>query len=324
MSFHHINSNITLCDVINTCNFKNIDYDQSSKISAFLRPSISSKSDLTFYNNTKYDSFTNATTILTTKKLASKFTQEKKLLISNNIELDIAKLSNLFYRLKNKDEISELDNFNVGSASDISQNSEINNGVIIGNNFKLGNYSTIHHNCTIGNNVKIGNNVNLSNSIIGDNVTISDGVKIGQPGFGFTYDDDNNIVKIFHIGRVIIQNGVSIGVNTAIDRGSFNDTVIGENTYIDNLVHIAHNVIIGNHCIIAGQCGFAGSAEVGNYVQIGGQTGIAGHIKIHDRVKIAAKSGVIRDISYDEMVMGYPAIKINKYLKNYKKMMIDS
>ena len=75
---------------------------------------------------------------------------------------------------------------------------------------------------------------------------------------------------------------------------------------------------------LAGQCGFAGSAEIGNYVHIGGQTGIAGHTKIHDRVKIAAKSGVIRDISSNQVVMGYPAIKVNKYLKNYKKMMIDS
>ena len=148
-------------------------------------------------------------------------------------------------------------------------------------------------------------------------------MKIGQSGFGFAYNE-NNVIKIFHIGRVIIQNGVSIGTNCTIDRGSFNDTIIGENTYIDNLVHIAHNVSIGNHCIIAGQCGFAGSAEIGNYVHIGGQTGIAGHIKVGDGVKIAAKSGVIRDVAFNEIVMGYPAIKVNKYLKNYKKMMIDS
>ena len=123
---------------------------------------------------------------------------------------------------------------------------------------------------------------------------------------------------------MIIQNGVNIGTNCTIDRGSFNDTFIGENTYIDNLVHIAHNVSIGNHCIIAGQCGFAGSAKVGNYVHIGGQSGIAGHIKIHDKAKIAAKSGVIRDVFSNDIVMGYPAIKVNKYLKNYKKMMIDT
>ena len=88
------------------------------------------------------------------------------------------------------------------------------------------------------------------------------------------------------------------------------------------MVHIAHNVTIGNNCMIAGQCGFAGSAKIGNFVQIGGQTGIGGHIKISDFVKIAAKSGVIRDIAKGETVMGYPAINLNKYLKNYKKSMM--
>ena len=183
-------------------------------------------------------------------------------------------------------------------------------------------FSSIGHNCTIGNNVKIGKNVAISNSIIGDNVTIGDGTKVGQTGFGFTYDTDNNPLKIYHIGRVIIQNNVNINSNCTIDRGSFNDTIIGENTFIDNLVHIAHNVTIGNNCMIAGQCGFAGSAKIGNFVQIGGQTGIGGHIKISDFVKIAAKSGVIRDIAKGETVMGYPAINLNKYLKNYKKSMM--
>lgn len=322
MHFHHLNSNITIGDVIDTCDLKYADIDRNILISKFLRSSIASENDLTFYNNIKYCKKTKSNFILTTEKFLNEFDKDKKLLISNNIESDIAKLSNLFYRSKDKNEILQLDNFKIGLESHISENSYINKAVIIGDNFSLGHYSTIDHNCLIGNNVKIGNNVSLSNAIIGDNVHISDGVKIGQPGFGFAYDK-NNITNIFHIGRVIIQNGVNVGTNCAIDRGSFNDTVIGENTYIDNLVHIAHNVSIGNHCIIAGQCGFAGSADIGNYVHIGGQTGIAGHIKIHDRAKIAAKSGVIRDISSNEVVMGYPAIKINKYLKNFKKMMMD-
>ena len=323
MHFYHLNSNITIGDIIDTCDLKYDDFDRSILISRFLRSSISAENDLTFYNNIKYCKKTKSNFILTTEKFLNEFDKNKKLLISNNIESDIAKLSNLFYRSKNKNEISKLDHSKIGIESSISENSYINNGVIVGDNFSLGHFSTIDHNCLIGNNVKIGNNVSLSNAIVGDNVHISDGVKIGQPGFGFAYDK-SNIINIFHIGRVIIQNGVNIGANCTIDRGSFNDTVIGENTYIDNLVHIAHNVSIGNHCIIAGQCGFAGSADIGNYVHIGGQTGIAGHIKIHDRVKIAAKSGVIRDITNNEVVMGYPAIKINKYLKNYKKMMIDS
>ena len=323
MHFYHLNSNITIGDVIDTCDLRYSDFDRNILISRFIRPSIASENDLTFFNNAKYCKKTKSNFILTTEKFLNEFDKNKKLLISNNIESDIAKLSNLFYRSKYESEILKLDNFKIGLEYSISENSNINKAVIIGDNFSLGHYSTIDHNCLIGNNVKIGNNVNLSNAIIGDNVHISDGVKIGQPGFGFAYDN-SDITNIFHIGRVIIQNGVRIGTNCTIDRGSFNDTVIGENTYIDNLVHIAHNVSIGNHCIIAGQCGFAGSADIGNYVHIGGQTGIAGHIKVHDRVKIAAKSGVIRDIPSNEAVMGYPAIKINKYLKNYKKMMIDS
>tara|TARA_A100001015_G_C15020478_1_gene727734 strand:- start:1114 stop:2085 length:972 start_codon:yes stop_codon:yes gene_type:complete len=323
MYFYYLNSNITLSDVKKICNLEICNSDKDMQVSAFVRPSIASQNDLTFFNNNKYSSVTKSNVILTTNKFSKKFDNNKTLLISNNIEVDIAKLSNFFYRSKNIKEISKLDNFIIGSNSNISINSCINKGVNIGNNFSLGNYSTIGQSCTLGNNVKIGNNVCLSNAIIGDNVTISDGAKIGQPGFGFAYDK-SEIVKIFHIGRVIIQNGVKIGANCSIDRGSFNDTTIGENTYIDNHVHIAHNVSIGNHCIIAGQCGFAGSAEIGNFVQVGGQTGIAGHIKIDDGVKIAAKSGVIRNISSNQTVMGYPAISINKYLKNYKKIMIDT
>ena len=323
MSFYHLNSNITLGDVIDICDLKEIDMDRNITISSFLRPSISSESDLTFYNNSKYNSDTISNIILTTEKLSTEFDKYKKLLISKNIDVDIAKLSNLFYRSKTKNEISKLDNYDVGLGSNISKNCVINRGVCIGDNFSLGDYSTVEHSCTIGNNVEIGNNVRLSNTVIGDNVSISDGVKIGQPGFGFAYNGSKNI-KIFHIGRVIIQNDVSIGANCTIDRGSFNDTIIGENTFIYNLVHIAHNVSIGTNCIIAGQCGFAGSSEIGNYVHIGGQVGVSGHIKINDKVKIAAKSGVIRDVSNNETVMGYPAINVNRYLKNYKKMMIDT
>ena len=322
MYFYYLKPNITLGDICNICNLENFDIDKNLVINSFLKNSLSSEADLTFYNNSRYNPLTNSKIILTTKKLADNFTNEKKLLLSNNINLDIAKLSNFFYRSKTKDEILKLDPCVIGKNSDILNNSFINKGTIIGDNFKLDQFSSIGHSCIIGNNVSIGKNVSLSNAIIGDNVFISDGVKIGQSGFGFVYDNEK-IVKIYHIGRVIIQNDVNIGANCTIDRGSFSDTVIGEKTFIDNLVHVAHNVSIGNHCIIAGQCGFAGSAEIGNFVHIGGQTGVAGHIKIGDNVKIAAKSGVIRNIVKGESVMGYPAISINRYLKNYKKKMME-
>ena len=322
MSFYHTNLNIKLGDIVNFCDFQNSKYNLNTILNAFVRPDIAANGDLTFFSNRKYEFKTSANYIITNKNLYKKFSNKKITLISNNLDSDIAKISNLYYRAKTKEEILKLPKPTIGNNSYISKNTVIENGVIIGNNLTLEDFSTIGHNCIIGNNVNIGKNVNLSNVLIGDNVCIGDGTKIGQNGFGFVYNDAYYPIKIFHIGRVIIQNGVSIGANCTLDKGSFNDTIIGENTYIDNLVHIGHNVVIGNNCIIAGQCGFAGSATLGNFVQVGGQTGIGGHIKISDNVKIAAKSGVIRDVSEGETVMGYPAISINKYLKNYKKTMM--
>ncbi|MDC3262738.1 UDP-3-O-(3-hydroxymyristoyl)glucosamine N-acyltransferase [Pelagibacterales bacterium] len=322
MSFYHTNLNIKLGDIANICNLENSDLDYNKELNLFVRPDVATSNDLTFISNIKYDLKTNASHIITNKKLNKKFFSNQIVLISNNLDCDIAKISNLYYRAKTREEISKLDKPNIGCNPYISKNTKIEGGVIVGNNLILEDFSTIGHNCIIGDNVNIGKNVNISNVLIGDNVSIGDGTKIGQDGFGFAYDKSFNPIKVFHIGRVIIQNGVKINANCTLDKGSFNDTIIGENTYIDNLVHIAHNVIIGNNCIIAGQCGLAGSATLGNFVQVGGQTGISGHIKISDHVKIAAKSGVIRDVSGGETVMGYPAININKYLKNYKKTMM--
>ena len=320
--FHHSNLDIRIIDILSLCNIKPINVDKKVKFNLFVRPDIASRNDLTFVSNNKYSIDTDAKFVVTTEKLSNLLNKDQFVLISDNLDCDIARISNLFYRNKTKKEILNLSKAITGINTELSEKSTIDNGVVVGDNFSIDSFSSIGHNCTIGNNVKIGKNVSISNSIIGDNVTIGDGTKVGQAGFGFTYDSDNTPIKIFHIGRVIIQNNVNINSNCTIDRGSFNDTVIGENTFIDNLVHIAHNVTIGINCIIAGQCGFAGSAKIGNFVQIGGQTGIGGHIKVADFVKIAAKSGVIRDIPKGETVMGYPAINLNKYLKNYKKSMM--
>ena len=130
----------------------------------------------------------------------------------------------------------------------------------------------------------------------------------------------NKNINIYHIGRVLLQSNVSIGSGCTIDRGSFSDTVIGENTYLDNLCHVAHNVEIGNNSAFAAMTGIAGSAKIGNNVLTGGQAGIAGHIKIGNNVHIAAKSGVFQSIDDGETVMGNPAINKYKFIKNYKKI----
>ena len=123
------------------------------------------------------------------------------------------------------------------------------------------------------------------------------------------------MIRIPHIGKVIINEGAEIGANCNIDRGSVSDTVIGKYTFLDNQIQIAHNVKIGNFCMLASQVGISGSTKIGNNVSIGGQSGISGHLKIGNNVKIGGKSGVIKNIDDNKTVMGYPAIEFRDFIK---------
>ena len=193
----------------------------------------------------------------------------------------------------------------------------IGKNVQIGKNSIVGSNSIIEHDVKIGDNCVIGSGVIIKNSIFGDRVVVQDNCKIGIKGFGFIPQKNKNI-KFPHIGRVLIYNDVEIASGCTIDRGSIDDTIIGSNTYLDNQVHIAHNVKIGANCMIAGQVGFAGSAVIGDKVSIGGQAGISGHLKIGNNVKIGGGSGVVKDIEDNQIVMGYPAVPLKDFIKKNK------
>ena len=126
--------------------------------------------------------------------------------------------------------------------------------------------------------------------MIGDRVIIHPGVHIGQDGFGFALGPRGHL-KVPQVGRVIIQDDVEIGAGTTIDRGANRDTIIGEGTKIDNLVQIAHNVVIGRHCVLVAQCGVSGSTVIGDFAALGGQAGLTGHLTIGAGAQIAAQSG---------------------------------
>ena len=180
-----------------------------------------------------------------------------------------------------------------------------------------GSNSIIESNVKIGENCLIGSLVTIRNSLISNNVHIQDGAKIGIKGFGFIPSTGKNL-RSPHVGKVVMEDNVEIGSNCTIARGSLDDTMIGKNTFLDNQVHIAHNVKIGTNCVLAGQVGIAGSSIIGNNVMIGGQAGISGHLKIGSNVKIGGGSGVINDIADNNNVMGYPAVPLRDFVK-FKK-----
>ncbi len=281
----------------------------------------SSNKDITFFHSKKYDSIalkTKASFCITSKSLQNYLPNKCKKIIVNNVLLATAKITKIFY----PDSVTDDFDISVNEISNTSFKKKVNYGknVLVGKNVKIGKNCLIGHNSIIeknvfiGNNCSIGSNVIIRNSVINNNVNILDGCVIGKKGFGFFPDKKENY-RYPQIGAVIINDNAEIGCGSTIDRGSMSNTVIGKNTYLDNQIHIAHNVKIGDNCIVAGQVGFAGSSTLGNHVMIGGQAGISGHLKIGNNVQIAGGSGVIKDIPDNSKVMGYPAKDIKSFLR---------
>jgi UDP-3-O-[3-hydroxymyristoyl] glucosamine N-acyltransferase len=160
---------------------------------------------------------------------------------------------------------------------------------------------------TIGEQCEIRSQVSLREGIrVGNRVVIQDGAVIGSDGFGFAPAEEG-YRKIPQLGTVVIEDDVEIGANTAIDRATLGETVIGKGTKLDNLIQVAHNVTIGSHTVIAAQTGISGSTKIGSYCRIGGQVGTAGHMQVFDHVQIAARSGISGDVAEGDVVSGSPA-----------------
>jgi UDP-3-O-[3-hydroxymyristoyl] glucosamine N-acyltransferase len=195
----------------------------------------------------------------------------------------------------------------------IDPSAHVGPGCVIGPGVELGARVVLMGGNQIGRDARIGedtclypNVVVYPRSQIGRRVAIHAGTVIGSDGYGYVFDEGRHR-KVLQVGQVIIHDDVEIGANAAIDRGALGATVIGEGTKIDNLVHVAHNVVIGRHCLVMGQVGFAGSTRVGDYAVVASQSGIAGHLTIGRQAVIGAKSGVMRDIPDGGKVLGIPA-----------------
>ena len=284
---------------------------------------VAKKNDLTFFDSIKYKPLatkTKAGACITSEKLAKFLPENVQKIIVKNVLFELAKVLKQIYPNADIDypdlSLKKPTNKNYKTVK-FGNNVLVGKNVKIGSNTIVGSNTIIEHDVKIGNNCVIGSNVIIKNSYLGNRVVIQDDCKIGQKGFGFIPMKNKNI-KFPHIGRVLIEDDVEIASGCTIDRGSIDDTTIGKNSYLDNQVHLAHNVKIGSNCMIAGQVGFAGSAKIGNNVSIGGQAGISGHLKIGNNVKIGGGSGVVKDINDNQIVMGYPAVPLKDFLKKNK------
>ncbi len=269
--------------------------------------------DITFVANPKYVSLmdhTNASAIITSPDVKK---APKPLILAENPSLAFAKLLSLVFPNDTVRYVGIHPTAVVGKNVNFGKNISIQPYVVIEDNSDIGENTVIGSGCFIGNNTKIGKDTIIyslvtirEKVIIGDRVIVHSGTVVGSDGFGFA------TVKGFHhkipqIGNVIIEDDVEIGSNVTIDRARFDKTLIKHGTKIDNLVQIAHNVVIGENSIIVAQTGISGSTIIGKNVTLAGQTGIIGHISIGDNAVVAAQAGVTKSVPENTCVSGYPA-----------------
>lgn len=314
------------------CNMQVVG-DWDFDISSVATLSAAKNTELSFFGNKKYLEQlrnTSAGAVIVTEENVSDLPKGVLALVTANVMVAYGHALEILYpdeghlhHISSKAQIYE--------SAVIGKDCYICDNVYIGEDVEIGDDVIIGHNCVIGKGCKIGSGsrirsgVTVSHAILGKNVIVNSGARIGESGFGIIPDGER-MVFVKQLGRVLIGDYVRIGANTTIDRGSVEDTIIGDNTIIDNLVQIGHNVHIGNNSIIVAQVGIAGSSKIGNGVVLAGQVGVSGHVTIGDGVVVAAKSGIASDVAEKQVVGGIPAVDINIWKRQaiLLKMMVMS
>jgi len=287
--------------------------DGSKQLTGFATADNAREGDLTFADNEEY--FAAAEQSAATAILVSgDFSSTKKVVIKvANARIAVARLLPSFFAPD-----QNLPGIHPSAVIDpsavVDPTAHIGPHCVVSARVQIGPRSVLLGGNHIGRDSRLGDDVCLfpnvviySKTVIGHRVMIHAGTVIGADGYGYVFDEGRQR-KVLQIGNVVIHDDVEIGANSAIDRAALGSTVIGAGTKIDNLVHVAHNVVMGRHCLIMGQVGFAGSTRLGDYVVVASQSGISGHLKIGHQAVIGAKSGVMRDIADGEKVLGIPAM----------------
>jgi len=208
----------------------------------------------------------------------------------------------------------------IGEGCELGPYAVVEAGAVLGPRCLVGPHAHIGPNCVFGADCRILSHVTVTHCIAGDRVTLNPGSRIGSEGFGFSTSLQGEHVTVPQLGRVILEDGVEVGANACIDRGSGNDTVIGAGTRLDNLVMLGHNVRTGRGCVIVAQAGISGSSTLGDYVVMAAQAGMTGHLHIGSKARIGAQAGVIADVPPGMDVLGSPAIPVREALRSFTAM----
>ena len=275
---------------------------------------------LTFLANLKYEKHlgtTQATAILVSRKLDLKKNVGRASLIFIRVDDPYVAFLHVLRRLT---PTVELFTSGIHSTAIVPSNTIMGKNISIGSHAVVGEHAIIGDNtkigagCVIGNHAQVGSECMIYPNVvvyhqckIGNRVILHSGAVIGSDGFGFAPKMNGTYEKIPQIGIVVIDDDVEIGANTTVDRGAMEETRIGRGSKIDNLVQVAHNVVIGPGCILLAQSGISGSTVLGAGVVIAGQSGAVGHIHIGDGAKVGAKSAVTKDVPPGGFVTGHPA-----------------
>ena len=287
--------------------------DSSIQLSGFAPANAAKSGDLTFAETQEYFTAAEQSAASAILVTGDDFKSDKKTLIKvANARVAFARVLPLFFPepafAPGIHPTAVVDpTASVDSTAFIGPNCFVGAGAKVSARVVLERLVSIGENAVIGEDTRIFPNVTVYQGCrIGARVRIHAGTVVGSDGFGYVFDQGQHR-KVPQVGIVIIGDDVELGANVTIDRGALGPTIIGKGSKIDNLVQIAHNVVVGEHCIIISQTGIAGSTKLGNYVTLAGQVGLAGHLKIGDQVTVAAQSGVMHDIPAKEKWLGSPA-----------------
>ena len=305
--------------------------DENATVCTFAKIEEGVKGALSFLANPKYASYiydTQSSIVLVNNDFVPERPIQATLIKTANAYESLAKLMALYESAKpKKTGISSM--ASVAESATIGENVYIGPFVSIGEKVIIGNNTIIEANTAVGDSVTIGSDCIIYSHVtiyhdckVGNRCILHAGSVVGADGFGFA-PGAGGYEKIPQIGIAILEDDVEIGANTCIDRATMGATIIKRGVKLDNMVQVAHNVVIDEHTVMAAQCGVAGSTKIGSWCMIGGQAGISGHIKLGNQVKVGGHSGVTNNVQDGKAVMGYPAFEHTQFARAtviYKKL----